>query len=139
MKASDATAVPVGDIVCQRLQKSAGAIAQPVVDRPFDRGAASGAVERVDQAGADQRADIGHGPVVGLVDAGIGPQPVGAAAGCRRFGGDDLDQGAQLAGIGGDPVLVAIDFRNERPELFGVVTLIAVIGAGGGGLAFETH
>jgi hypothetical protein len=120
--------VPAPDVAGQGLQDQRRPGPAAVEDGLGDVGAPALQVQRREQPGGDEVADIGHRPVVGGVDLGVFPQPVDAAPGDRRLVGDQLDDGAQHAGVLREPVLGPIDFGDPIPQLLGVVLREAVVG-----------
>jgi hypothetical protein len=120
--------IPVGDVVGEQLGETHGAEAPAVVDRALDVDTLAGAIEPADRPRAEQRADIGDRPVVGLVDPAVCPHPVDRAAGNRRLLREHADEAAQRTVVGRGTVLGAVDLGDEIPDSLLVMPFEQVFG-----------
>ena len=131
--------VPAADVAGEGLENQRRAGAAAIEDRLRDIGAPALQVQRREEPGSDQVAEIRHRPVVGGVDLRVFPQPVDAAAGDRRLHGGQLDDRAQDPGVLRQPVLGAVNLRDPVPQLLGVILREAVVGGTRNWLWTERH
>ncbi len=123
----DDRALPAGEVGGQTLEHAERAGAAPVVDGVGDVDAPAALVERRHHPGAEQVADVRHRPVVAEVDELVVPEAVAAPPHDRRLLGEDRDQPAQHATALVQPVGVAVDRRDQLPQLLQVVLLQLIV------------
>src|SRR5207248_6771196 len=117
----DGDPAPAGNVTDELVEDDKRAGAPSIEDRPGDIDPDSAPVDAVEKARADELADVGNCPLVGIVDEDIFPQPIDRAPGGLGIAGDHLDQGAKDIGPKRGEVRIPVDLGNPVPQLLGII------------------